>query len=97
MDANRKATLKSTSHSSRQLFEGKKKIAIFFAVNSAYAPYLGVALASLVERARKHEYEIIVLYHDLSERSRELLERIVDQFKRESAGRFQLRFMEMPI
>ena len=57
-----------------------KKVAVLFAVNNWYAPYLGVALASLVECAGKHEYELIVLYHDLSKRNRELLERIVDQF-----------------
>ncbi len=74
-----------------------EKMAVLFAVNNGYAPYLGVALASLVECAGKHEYELIVLHHDLSERNRELLERIVDQFGRESAGRFQLRFMGMPI
>ena len=76
---------------------GKENVVVLFAVNNGYAPYLGVALASLVEHAGKHEYELIVLYHDLSERNRELLERIVDQFGCESAGRFRLRFMEMPI
>ena len=74
-----------------------KKVAVLFAVNNWYAPYLGVALASLVECAGKHEYELIVLYHDLSKRNRELLERIVDQFGRKSAGSFHLRFMEMSI
>ena len=63
-----------------------EKMAVLFAVNNGYAPYLGVALASLVECAGKHEYELIVLHHDLSERNRELLERIVDQFGRESAS-----------
>ena len=74
-----------------------KKVAVLFAVNNGYAPYLGVALASLVEHAGKHEYEFIVLYRDLNERNRELLEHIVDQFGRESAGSFRLRFMEMPV
>ena len=74
-----------------------QKVAVLFAVNNGYAPYLGVALASLVEYAGKHEYELIVLHHDLNERNRELLERVVDQFGRESAGSFQLRFMEMPL
>ena len=85
----RKTLLKASSR--------RKKVAVLFAVNNGYAPYLGVALASLVEHAGKHEYELIVLYHDLSERNREFLERIVDQFGRESAGSFRLRFMEMPV
>ena len=75
----------------------RKRVAVLFAVNNGYAPYLGVALASLAEHARKHEYELIVLYRDLNERNRELLEHIVDQFGRESAGSFRLRFMEMPV
>ena len=74
-----------------------KKVAILFAVNNEYAPYLGVTLASLVEHAGVREYELIVLYRDLNERNRELLGHIVDRFGRESAGRFRLRFMEMPI
>ncbi len=74
-----------------------EKVTVLFAVNNGYAPYLGIALASLAERAGKHEYEFIVLYNDLSERNRELLEHIVHQFGRESAGSFRLRFMEMPV
>ena len=74
-----------------------EKVTVLFAVNNGYAPYLGVTLASLVEHSGKREYELIILYHDLSERNRELLERIIDQFGHESAGRFQLRFMEMPV
>ena len=70
---------------------------MLFAVNNGYAPYLGVALASLVEHAGKYEYELIVLYRNLNEHHRELLEHIVDQFGRESAGSFRLRFMEMPL
>ena len=75
----------------------RKKVTVLFAVNNGYAPYLGVALASLVECAGKHEYELIVLYRDLNERNRELLESIINQFGRKSAGSFRLRFMEMPI
>ena len=73
-----------------------KKVTVLFAVNNGYAPYLGVALASLVEHAGKHEYELIVLYNDLNKRNRELLERIVDQSGQKTVEKFQLRFMEMP-
>ena len=57
----------------------KRKVAILFAVNNGYAPYLGVALASLVEHAGMREYELIVLYRDLNEQNRKLLGHIVDQ------------------
>ena len=32
-----------------------EKVTVLFAVNNGYAPYLGVALASLVKHAGKHE------------------------------------------
>ena len=101
---NMKKTVPTRKQTSKRIFlqqkkasVGKENVGVLFAVNNGYAPYLGVALASLVEYAGKREYELIVLHHDLSERNRELLERIIDQFGRRSAGNFRLRFMEMPI
>ena len=80
-----------------ELSPQRKKVAVLFAVNNGYALYLGVARTSLVEHVGKREYELIVLYQDLSERNRELLGYIVDQFGCESSGSFRLRFMEMPV
>lgn len=75
----------------------REKVTVFFAVNDGHAPYLGVALTSLVEHAGIHEYELIVLYRDLNERNRELLEQIVYRCGQKTKGSFRLRFMEIPI
>ncbi len=91
------STARATRKTPLKVDHRDEKVSVLFVVNNGYALYLGVALASLVEYAGKREYELIVLHHDLSERNRELLEHIIDQFGRKSAGRFQLRFMEMPI
>ena len=102
MNSKEKATIRKqpsveTVPRLQEILTDKKKVAVLFAVNNEYAPYLGVALASLVEHAGKHEYELIVLYRDLNERNREMLRHIVDQFGRGSAGRFHLRIMEMSV
>lgn len=97
MNAKKKNTTGKTETRRKRTSARQGKVAVLFAVNNEYAPYLGVALASLVEHAGKYEYELIVLYRNLNEHHRELLEHIVDQFGRESAGSFRLRFMEMPL
>lgn len=81
----------------KEILIGSEKVTVLFAVNNGYAPYLGVALASLVKHAGRHEYELIVLYHDLSERNREVLSIIIEKFKGKSTGQFRLRFVEMPL
>ena len=102
MNSKKQITVQKTTSGKRvretkQTHANSGKVTVFFAVNNGYAPYLGVALASLVEHAGKHEYELIVLYRDLSARNRELLELIVDQFGQNTKGSFHLRFMEMPV
>ena len=90
------SSAQATRKTPRKIDYRCEKVPVLFAVNNGYAPYLEVTLASLVEYSGKHEYELIVLYHDLSERNRELIKRIVDQFGVD-LRRFQFRFMEMPI
>ena len=46
----------------------KKQIPIFFAIDNSYAPFLAVALNSLVEHSKEqNDYNITVLYKDLKE------------------------------
>lgn len=55
-------------------------IPIFFAVDDNYAPYLAVALRSLIDNAsRKHRYEINVLIDTLSEANRSLISDLEDE------------------
>ncbi len=84
--------------SKKRICAGAEKVVIFFAVNNTYAPYLGVTLASLVQQAKsEREYELVILYHDLSERNRDLLKHIVEQVERKDAGCFRLRFKGVSI
>lgn len=49
-----------------------KEIPIFFTIDDKYAPYLSVAIQSIIENASKnYQYKIIVLYQELSEENRE--------------------------
>jgi len=46
----------------------KKQIPVFFAIDNGYAPFLAVALNSLVEHSKEqNDYNITVLYKDLKE------------------------------
>ena len=48
--------------------ELKKEIPIFFTIDDSYAPYLGVAIKSIIENASKeYNYKIIVLNQGLTE------------------------------
>jgi lipopolysaccharide biosynthesis glycosyltransferase len=49
-------------------------IPIFFTIDDAYAPYLHVALISLIENASKdRNYKIIVVYQELNEENRNMI------------------------
>ena len=53
-------------------------IPIFFTIDDAYAPYLHVALISLIENASKdRNYKIIVVYQELNEKNRNNLAELV--------------------
>ncbi|MGN0978452.1 MAG: glycosyltransferase family 8 protein [Faecousia sp.] len=55
----------------------KRQIPIFFSTDDVYAPYLAVALHSLIQNASpEFEYRIVILYQNLSERNREKLNRL---------------------
>ena len=44
-----------------------KEIPIFFTIDNTYAPYLTVAIKSIIENASKeYNYRIVVLYQDLT-------------------------------
>lgn len=46
----------------------KNEIPIFFTIDNSYAPYISVAIQSIIENASKdYNYKIIVLYQELSE------------------------------
>lgn len=61
----------------------KKTIPIFFACNDAYAPYLDVAILSILDHAQKeNEYRIIILKTDVSQENQEkLLKHVTDNIK----------------
>lgn len=55
----------------------KRQIPIFFSTDDSYAPYLAVALNSLIQNASPdQEYRIVILHQNLSERNREMLNRL---------------------
>lgn len=55
----------------------KRQIPIFFSTDDVYAPYLAVALNSLIQNASPdYEYRIVILYQNLSERNMETLNRL---------------------
>lgn len=54
-----------------------RQIPIFFSTDDVYAPYLAVALNSLIQNASpEQEYRIVILYQNLSERNMEKLSRL---------------------
>ncbi|QOV18897.1 glycosyltransferase family 8 protein [Blautia liquoris] len=52
----------------------KESIPIFFTIDDGYAPFLGVALSSMLKNAsRDYHYEVFVIYQELSRQNREKL------------------------
>lgn len=59
----------------------KEIIPIFFAVNDNYAPYLGVAVKSMLENASKnYDYKIYVLVTNVSEEHKDKLRKITADY-----------------
>lgn len=59
----------------------EKVIPIFFAVNDNYAPYLGVALKSMLDNAsKKYQYKIYVLITKLSKKHISQMEQVVADY-----------------
>lgn len=57
--------------------EKREEIPIFFSVDDNYAPYLSVALDSLIRNAgRRYQYHLIVLYQNLSRKNRRKLQQL---------------------
>ncbi len=55
----------------------KTVVPVFFTVDEAYAPYLSTALMSLIDHANaENEYEINIICHHLSRRSKRRLEKL---------------------
>lgn len=55
----------------------KPQIPVFFSTDDSYAPYLAVALNSLIQNASaEFEYRVVILYENLSRRNRETLNRL---------------------
>lgn len=66
-------------------------IPIFFTIDDAYAPYLHVALISLIENASKdRNYKIIVVYQELNEKNRNNLAELVKDY-----SNFEMEFKYM--
>ena len=60
------------------MYNKDELIPIFFTIDDAYAPYLHVALISLIENASKdRNYKIIVVYQELNEENRNNLAELV--------------------
>ena len=54
----------------------KKTVPVFFACNDAYAPYLDVAVISLISHTSKeNDYRITILKNDVSEKNQAILKR----------------------
>ena len=69
--------------------DARSVVPVFFTIDDSYAPYLGVALQSLIENAsRDYRYDLVIMHHPLSKEHFEKLARL------ERPG-FNLRFVEM--
>lgn len=67
----------------------KKEIPIFFTIDNNYAPYLSVAIQSIIENASKdYNYKIIVLYQELSSQNIEKIFSLAED-------RFEIKFVYM--
>ena len=59
------------------MYKKQELIPIFFTIDDGYAPYLHVALISLIKNASKdRKYKIIVVYQELNEENRNNLARL---------------------
>ena len=64
-------------------------IPVFFTIDDSYAPYMGIALTSIMAGASDdYDYEIVIMHQELSEKNRSKLESM------ERPG-FKLRFVAM--
>lgn len=60
--------------------KAKEVIPIFFTIDDSYAPYLGVALKSLIANAsRDYEYNIHIIHEDLSEENQKILSDMAEE------------------
>lgn len=63
------------------MYKKQELIPIFFTIDDAYAPYLHVALISLIKNASKdRRYKIIVVYQELNEENRNNLAKLVEDY-----------------
>ena len=63
------------------MYKKKEIIPIFFTIDDGYAPYLHVALISLIKNASKdRRYKIIVVYQELNEENRNNLAKLVEDY-----------------
>lgn len=63
------------------MYKKQELIPIFFTIDDGYAPYLHVALISLIKNASKdRRYKIIVVYQELNEENRNNLAKLVDDY-----------------
>ena len=67
----------------------QNKIPIFFTIDNSYAPYISVAIKSIIENASKqYNYKIIVLYQELSEEN-------INKISSLSTNEFEIEFKYM--
>ena len=60
--------------------ETRKEIPIFFTIDDGYAPYLSVAIKSMIQNASKeYNYRIIVLYKELNEGNRAKIAKLEEE------------------
>lgn len=58
----------------------RKEIPIFFTIDDGYAPYLSVAIKSMIQNASKeYNYRIIVLYKELNEENRAKIAKLEEE------------------
>ena len=63
------------------MYKKQELIPIFFTIDDGYAPYLHVALISLIKNASKdRRYTIIVVYQELNEENRNNLAKLVEDY-----------------
>lgn len=63
------------------MYKKQELIPIFFTIDDGYAPYLHVALISLIKNSSKdRRYKIIVVYQELNEENRNNLAKLVEDY-----------------
>ena len=56
----------------------KAKIPVFFSVNDAYVPYLGVAICSMLNNASyKYEYEIVLVNDGSKDKTEPIIKELI--------------------